>query len=126
MTKAEEFDKAIEVLERAVKSDQVKQKQGFYFFLASASEMAGDTQRALDAAHKAAALSPDNARIQSRIGWVYYHAKQYSDAEAAYLVLIQKFSDKFDTSSTRNVLREISMILTSICDHQKRLTESDA
>jgi tetratricopeptide (TPR) repeat protein len=122
---AEEFDKAIEVLERAVKSDQVKQKQGFYFFLASASEMAGDTQRALDAAHKAAALSPDNARIQSRIGWVYYHAKQYSDAEAAYLVLIQKFSDKFDSSATRDVLRETRMILSSICVQQKRLPEAE-
>jgi tetratricopeptide (TPR) repeat protein len=122
---ADELELAIEVLEKAVGDDQVGPKQGFYFFLASAAEMAGDTDRALEAASQAAQLSPDNARIQSRLGWVYYHAGQYPEAEQQYLALIKKFDNKFDSAPTREVVRESRMLLSSICVRQKRIPEAE-
>ncbi len=122
---ADELERAIEVLEKAIGDDEVRQKQGFYFFLASAAEMAGDTDRALEAARQAAQLSPDNARIQSRLGWVYYHAGQYPEAEQQYLALIKKFDNEFDSTPTRDVIRESRMLLSNICVRQKRLPEAE-
>ncbi len=122
---ADEIEMSIEILENAVENDQVSQKQGFYFFLASAAEMAGDTERGLEAARQAGLLSPDNARIQSRLGWVYYHAGRYSEAEQQYLALLEKFDDQFQLAATRDVVRETRMLLSNICVRQKRLPEAE-
>ena len=122
---ADEIEMSIEILENAVGNDQVSQKQGFYFFLASAAEMAGNTERGLEAARQAGLLSPDNARIQSRLGWVYYHAGRYSEAEQQYLALLEKFDDQFQSAATRDVVRETRMLLSNICVRQERLPEAE-
>lgn len=96
-----------------------------HFYLAWTAEMAGKTDLALAAAKKAAELSPDSPRFQSRIPWVLYHAKRYEEAEREYLKLLEKFDSDYRTPGVRESMREARFVLSNICVHQHRFADAE-
>ena len=83
------------------------------YYLASALAMAGETDEALAAIRTANEGSPDNPRYESRVGWIYYHAKLFPEARAEYEKLIKKYNEK-QSGESRQVLRSARMVLSNI------------
>jgi tetratricopeptide (TPR) repeat protein len=83
------------------------------YYLSSALAMAGDTDEALAAIRVAIEGNPDNPRYESRVGWIYYHAKQFPTARAEYEKLLKKYGEK-QNRETREVMRSARMILSNI------------
>jgi tetratricopeptide (TPR) repeat protein len=95
-----------------------------HFYLAGALEMAGQTDEAVKVASQAAALSPKNARFQSRRAWILYHAKRYDDAKQKYEEFIQKF-DADHAEASRDSIREARLVLSNISVLGGRLPEAE-
>lgn len=125
MLMGEQFERSAEVLQQAVEHPNITNKRSFFFLLAGASAMADQTDKALAAARKAVELSPKLPRIHSRVGWVYYHAGQYPEAEQHYRALITKFGSEYTSSDTRDVLRQARLTLSNLCVLQDRLPEAE-
>jgi len=123
---ADQYSQASDVLQRAVESDQVAQKQIFYFLLAGAASLADETERAISAAKKAVELSPDNPRIQSRLAWVSYNAKDDQQAYKNYAAVVENFKDEYGSSDLRELLRQTRMILSSLCVRMGRIEEAES
>ena len=65
------------------------------------------------------------ARVESRIGWVLYHAKRYDEALEKYKALVERYKDDFKSEETRKVVRETRLILSNICVHLERIPEAE-
>src|SRR5690606_14228841 len=88
---AERYDAAAALFQKAIDDGTLPNDNSApHFYLAGALEMNGETDKALAAAEKAAALEPDGAQFASRVCWIHYHAKRYDDAIAAYEKLIAR------------------------------------
>lgn len=112
---AEEYDAAAEIFQRGVDEKVLpKDNPAFAFYLAGALEMAGKTDAALAAARQAAAAQPDSAEFAARPAWILYHAERYDEARKAYLELLEKFDDEYDSDSVRDVMREARLVLSNI------------
>jgi tetratricopeptide (TPR) repeat protein len=97
----------------------------FHFYLAGALAMQERIDEALEAARAAAEVKPDAVRFHSRIAWVLYRAKRYDDALRAYTELIGKFDSDYESSETRNVLREARLVLSNICVIKDQLPQAE-
>ena len=117
---------ASRVLERAV-TDQLlpAENPAFQFYLAGALELAGRTDESLEYARRAAALSKDDPRIVSRVGWIQFHAKRYEEARKNYLALLEKFDGKYDSDEVRESLREARLALSNIDVSLHRMPEAE-
>ena len=125
MLMGEQFERSAEVLQQAVEHPNINNKRSFFFLLAGASAMADQTDNALAAARKAVELSPKIPRIHSRVGWVYYHAHRYPEAEQHYRALITKFGSEYNSSDTRDVLRQARLTLSNLCVLQDRFADAE-
>jgi len=96
----------------------------FYFYLAGALAMEDRIDKALAAAQKAAEMKKDSVRFRSRIGWVYYRAKQYDEAVNEYAKLLKDFDEDYDSDENREGLKEVRMALSNICVMQKKISEA--
>ena len=97
----------------------------YYFYLAGACEMSGNTDEALQAARQSAALRPDSLSFQVRAAWILYHAKRYEQAEEEYLKFLKQHDAEYDSSATREALREARLTLSNICVLRHRLPEAE-
>lgn len=123
---AERYDDAAQVFERGIKKQVLPSgNPAFHYYLAGALEMAGKTDEAVKIAKQGAALGTGNARIESRIGWVLYHAKRYDDAYEKYKALVERYQGEYKSEETRKVVRETRLILSNICVQQNRLPEAE-
>jgi tetratricopeptide (TPR) repeat protein len=129
----EQYGRAVEVFRRGtgVPSEPEARHQ-FLFSLAGALELNGKTDEALDAARQAVALAqqrdvahaakakkdepplPEMPRFQSRIAWVFYHAKRYDEADQAYRDLLAKYGAEYRWPEVRQVLREARLALSNL------------
>jgi len=125
MLMAEQFERSAEVLQQAVEHPNINNKRSFFFLLAGAAAMADQTDNALAAARQAIDLSPKIPRIHSRVGWVYYHAGRYPEAEQHYRALITKFGSEYNSSDTRDVLRQARLTLSNLCVLQDRWADAE-
>lgn len=87
----------------------------FFYYLAGALELAGQTDKALATSRKAAEIDPQSARFLGRVGWVLYHAKRYPEAANAYAELIDKFDANHDSDDVRQIVREARLVLSNMC-----------
>ena len=88
----------------------------FHTYLALSLEMAGQTEEALKIARAASQFSGGkNARLESRVCWILYHAKRYPEALTAYEKLLARFDLEFGNEDNRRVMREARLALSNIC-----------
>ncbi len=92
-----------------------KDNPSFYYYLAGALELAGQTDKALATSRKAVEIDPESARFLGRVGWVLYHAKRYPEAAKAYTELIDKFDSNHDSDDVRQIVREARLVLSNMC-----------
>jgi tetratricopeptide (TPR) repeat protein len=110
----DKHDQASKVFRRAVDENVTPDNPAFHTYLALSLEFAGKTEEALKTAAKAAELGKGELRFESRIPWILYHAKRYSEAADAYRKLIAKFDDDHKNDDDRQMLREARLSLSNI------------
>src|SRR5205085_639528 len=85
---ANQFADAVKVFQRGLDETLLPANNPtLHFYLASALEMSGQTDDAIEAARKAADLQADSPRFQSRVAWIQYHAKRNEAARQSYQAL---------------------------------------
>ena len=109
-----QYAEAVKVFQRGVDEAVLpSDNPAFYFYLAGALELQGSTDKALEAARKAAQIQPSAPRFLSRVAWILYHAKRYDDAKKQYQAVIEKFDSVHDPE-VREVLRDARLVLSNI------------
>lgn len=112
---SEQYEPAAAVFQRGVDEKALPEDNpAFSYYLASALEMSGQTDAALEAARQAAEAQADSPEFVSRLSWVLYHAQRYDAARESYLQLLEKFDDQHDSEAVRDVMREARLILSNI------------
>ncbi len=123
---AEQYADAAKVFQRGIDEKVLGASDpAFHFYLAGALEMAGKTDEALAVARAAAQMAPASARMQSRVGWVLYHAKRYEEAMSSYQELINRFDSQRQSDETRSSLRDARLVLSNICVIQKNVPHAE-
>jgi tetratricopeptide (TPR) repeat protein len=123
---AERYDDAAQIFDRGIKKQVLPSgNPAFHYYLSGALEMAGKTDEAVKVAKQGAALGAGSARIESRIGWVLYHAKRYDDAFEKYKALVERYQGEYKSDETRKVVRETRLILSNICVQQNKIPEAE-
>lgn len=123
---AERYQAAAAVFQQAL-DDQVSEDGVgiYYFYLARALSLDGQTDEALRVADEAAARHPTSPRLQALPGWVLYRAKRYAEAALRYRALIQAFDDDHTHADRRDELREARLILSHVCVQSASRSEGE-
>ena len=112
----DQFAEAAKIFQRGIELNLPENETAVLeFYLASALEMDGRTDQALEAAKKAAQTDDDSPRLASRVGWVLYHAERLDEAYQVYSNVVERFDSKHDSPDIRDALREARLILSTIC-----------
>ncbi len=92
---AEKYDRAIELLNEAVKSvtDNAAKAQ-FLYKLSQAQELDDNTEAALETIGDARRLLPDSGLLHYQQGWIHYHARQWKEAERVFLEVLEQQGDE--------------------------------
>ena len=114
------IERAAELFNQAIKSDFVKQKTTFHFFLAGAAYTLKDEAAAIHNAKLAAELGATNPRLSSRLPWILYRTGKYEEAERLYGDLVDKFGKQTSNPTVAEVVQESKMILSNICHHLEK------
>ena len=123
---AEKFSDAARIFQRGIDEKALPQSNpAFYFYLAGALAMDGKTDEALAAARTAAEKKPDDPRFDSRIPWIYYHAKRYDEAAEQYRGLLKKYDSNYDSPDVWSVVHDTRLILSNIAVLQNKLAEAE-
>ena len=128
MHRAGQNERAAKILQQAIAEQPAgdrDQAAAYHYYLAGTLELAGDTEKALEAARKAAALRPESPALQVRAGWVLYHAKRYPEAEEEYRKFVAQHDAEHGASATREALREARLALANICVLGSRRSEAE-
>ncbi|HEX4131317.1 MAG TPA: tetratricopeptide repeat protein [Pirellulales bacterium] len=126
LLRAEKYAEAATVFRRAIDSHVLAaDNPAFHTYLAMALAMDKKTDEALATAREAAEIGEHSARLESRVAWVHYHAKQYPEAQTAYRELIDKFDDDYKSDEVRSVLREARLALSNLCVLQDKIPEAE-
>ena len=116
------IERAAELFRQAIKSDLVKQKTTFHFFLAGAAYTLEDETAAIHNAKLASELGATNPRLSSRLPWILYRSGHYEEAEQLYGDLIEKFGKQTNNPAVAEIVQESKMILSNICHHLEKHT----
>jgi tetratricopeptide (TPR) repeat protein len=123
---AEKFRDAAGVFQRGIDEKALPESNpAFHFYLAGALAMDDKTDEALAAARTAAERKRDDPRFDSRIAWIYYHAKQYDEAAKHYREVLDKYGNNFDAPEARAVVHDTRLILSNIAVLQNKLPEAE-
>lgn len=114
------IERAAELFRQAIKSDLVKQKTTFHFFLAGAAYTLEDKTAAIHNAKLASELGATNPRLSSRLPWILYRSGHYEEAEQLYGDLIEKFGKQTNNPAVAEIVQESKMILSNICHHLEK------
>jgi tetratricopeptide (TPR) repeat protein len=123
---AEKFPEAAAVFQRGIDEKALPESNpAFHFYLAGALAMDGKTDEALVAARTAAERKRDDPRFDSRIAWIYYHAKRYDEAVTNYQKVLEKYGNNYDSAEARSVVHDTRLILSNIAVLQNKLPEAE-
>ncbi len=86
----------------------------FWFYLAGALEMDGQTDEALQAARRAAELKPDSPQFAARAAWIHYHARQYEAALSEYRRLVDRFDQDFNSREIRQAAKDARVAVAAL------------
>jgi tetratricopeptide (TPR) repeat protein len=113
-----QYPQAVEWLRRAMELAQNEpQRLRCRYFLARALAWSGDTEQALAEAEMVAEMVLHQPQWASLPASILHNAKQYSQAEQAYLAVLQRFDDRHDPPELRDEMREIRLSLSHVCSH---------
>ncbi|MBI1311234.1 tetratricopeptide repeat protein [bacterium] len=94
MLTAERYASAVKVYQAATENPLLQgEKAQNFLMLATARELNGETDLAIEAIASAAKLFPGNFLIEYREAWIYYHAHRYAEARDKYAAYIEKHKD---------------------------------
>lgn len=129
----EQYARAIAVLRRGTGLQSAPELAPvFFFYLAGCLEMAGKTEEALAAVHRAIELSRardvaeaakdkdfhpafgETPRLELRRAWILSHARRYREATQAYQELIRKYDSQHAWPPLRQVLRDARLALSNL------------
>ena len=102
------------MFQAAIDDENVEKKPRFYYYLSGALELAGETERALHAAEKAAEMRDELPSFRIRPAWVQYHAKRYVAAELRYQKLLRTYDVDHSSAESRQAVRDIRYVLANI------------
>jgi tetratricopeptide (TPR) repeat protein len=120
----QEPGRAAEVLQRIIEERAFPTNElPLYYYLSAAYELAGQTPAALRALKQGIARNPNIARLEGRLGWVQFHAKNYPAAETAYREFLERFEKSAD-GETRGQLRQARLVLSNVYLKLDRFPES--
>ena len=105
---------AAKVFRRAIDQKTATDDAILYFYLSGALAVDGRIDDALAAAQTAAEKKSDSARFRGRPAWVLALGKRNAEAIAAYRKLIDDFDADYDSTETRDVLREARLALSDL------------
>jgi tetratricopeptide (TPR) repeat protein len=126
LLRADQYAAAATVLQRAIDAHVLAADDpGYHTYLAVALAMNGQTEAALKAAREAAEIGEHTASLESRIAWVYYHARQLTEAHRCYKELVDRFADEYKSDDTRRVVREARLTLSNICVMLNQMPEAE-
>ncbi len=122
----EHYSKAAQLLQEGLEQGVVPNDNPLgYSYLAGALEMAGQTDKALQAAHKAVKLGDEAPRYLSRLGWVLYHAGRNEQAREVYLKLVERHDNDFTSAQVRRVVRDAKLVLSNLAVEENHLEEAE-
>ncbi|MEM6331709.1 MAG: tetratricopeptide repeat protein, partial [Planctomycetota bacterium] len=84
-----------------------------FFYLATSLSLAGEHDRALEAARAAAQREPDSAGTATRVAWVLYNADRLDDAVTVYRQVVEDFDEDPDAGA-KDALRDARLTLSFI------------
>ncbi|MHC4878078.1 MAG: tetratricopeptide repeat protein [Planctomycetota bacterium] len=91
MLSAERYEVAAQAYQEATGNPLLQgEKAQNFLMLATARELNGETDAALEAIAAAADIRPNNEFIEYREAWIYYHAHRYETAAEKYAAHIEK------------------------------------
>jgi tetratricopeptide (TPR) repeat protein len=123
---ADQHAAAVKVLQRGIDEKLLpKGNPTLHNYLAIALEFDGKTEAALEAARAAAKMGEKSARLESRIAWIYYHAKRYDEATRHYRELIERHDSDYRSDDVRRVLREARLTLSNIAVVQHAIPQAE-
>lgn len=112
---AERYAEAAQVFQRGIDERVLPSTNPeFHFYLSGALALDGRTDEALAAARTAVSLADEPLRFESRIPWILYQAKRYSEAAEEYQKLIDKYEPQHKEEPVRQELRQSRLILSNI------------
>ncbi|MHB8970204.1 MAG: tetratricopeptide repeat protein [Pirellulaceae bacterium] len=96
-----------------------------YYYMTSAWTLAKDYDKALTAAHEAAKLEPQSARMVAREAWVLYQTRRLEEAEQAYRALLARFDTDHASDENREAVRDIRFVLSAMDVEQNQLADAE-
>ncbi|MBN1591178.1 MAG: tetratricopeptide repeat protein [Pirellulales bacterium] len=109
-----QFAKAADVFRRGAEgSASDDEKPMLYYYLATAYEMDGQTEKALEATRKACQLS-NSPVLASNEAWILYHAERNQQAREVYAKFVERFDADHSSAGVRRVLREARLVLSHL------------
>ncbi len=91
MLSADRYEVAAQVYQDATNNPLLQgEKAQNFLMLATARELNGETEVALEAIDSAANQIPNNYLIEYREAWIYYHAHRYETAAEKYAAYVEK------------------------------------
>lgn len=118
LVEAERYQEAADVFQQAIEHEsrqlQAAPVRSVFLYLQShALEMAGKTDAALEAIQAAQQARPGVPGMEFQEAWIYYHARRWQDAVAAFEQLIQTFESS-DDPDTQQVVRNARFSLSAV------------
>lgn len=89
-----------------------------YFYLSTAWQLSGNTEKALRAIRRAMELKNDSILFASRIPSIYYEGGRHKEAKAEYEELLIRFDSQSDDPRDRELLRDARYVLSHLCAEQ--------
>jgi len=115
LTQADQYEAAMKTFQRVIDEKlAVADPAPAWFYLSGVASFAKEHERALEAARNAKAARPDDFRFIQREAWVLQHGKRYAEARQKYDDLLKRF-DKSSDSSIRDDLRQVRLVLSTVC-----------
>ncbi len=121
-----QYPRAVDWLQRAMEiARDEPQRLLCRYFLARALAWSGDIDQGLAEAEIVAELVPHQPRWASLPASILHYAKRYSEAEQAYLAVLQRFDDRYDQRRLRDEMREIRLSLSHVCVQLEKVDQAE-
>jgi tetratricopeptide (TPR) repeat protein len=124
---ADEYSRSAQVLRKVLDAQLAgDQEAAFYYYLAGALQLSGQTEEALGAVRKSAELvGEDQPAFHLRSAWILYHAKRYQEALGEYQRWLARFDSNYTAPDIRETAREARFVLSNLCIYLGQMDDAE-